>query len=273
MAIEKSEAIVLKTYNWAESSRTVVFFTYTFGRLSLINKGGRSIKSKRGRIIPFTRMEITFYHSEKESRGYISEIEIVESFSFEKDGTLGRLAYGSAACELLLRLLPEEHPQPQLFNYFISFLKIIEKTEKKYLVAVFIAFYLRLLSQLGYHPSLAYCASCGKDLHENSHKTEQSRKTCKRQKICQWQFGINKGGIVCKTCQKLEDDYISFSEKSYKLLWGLQTASLIEAAAMPISLKDAGGLLDVLTRFVSNQTGLNMELKSLAFIEKLKTVN
>jgi len=37
-----------ENYNWSESSRTAVFFTERFGKLPLVDKGGRSAKSKRG---------------------------------------------------------------------------------------------------------------------------------------------------------------------------------------------------------------------------------
>ncbi len=258
MSLEKSEAVILKTFNWSESSRTVVFFSMEFGRIALVDKGGRSIKSRRGRLVPFTRSEITFYHSEKESNGYISDVELLEAFSFEKEGTLGRLAYASAGCELLNLLLPEEEPQRALYNYFVSFLRYMDEVDRRFLPAVFVAYYLRLLSQLGYHPSLAYCASCSKEFAAISGESGEKM------------FGVDRGGFVCPACQKPGDYYISFSSDSHKLLVALQTASLSEAATLPVSFAEAVKLLDALTRFVGNQTGLKSELKSLEFIEKLK---
>ncbi len=258
MSLEKSEAVILKTYNWSESSRTVVFFSLDYGRIALVDKGGRSIKSKRGRLVPFSRSEITFYHSEKESSGYISDVELLEAFSFEKEGTLGRLAYASAACELLHLLLPEDEPQRALYNYFVNFLKQMDSVDRRFLLAVFIAFYLRLLSQLGYHPSLAYCASCGKEFAFGEEDGEIRL------------FSVDRGGFICPACQRPGEYYISFSSDSHKLLVALQTASLSEAATLPISFSEGVKLLDALTKFVGNQTGLKSELKSLQFIEKLK---
>ena len=63
MALEKTEAVVLKAFNWSESSRTVLFFSRRFGRIALVDKGGRSFKSKRGRVTPFAKLEISFYQS------------------------------------------------------------------------------------------------------------------------------------------------------------------------------------------------------------------
>ena len=257
MALEKTEAIVLKAFNWSESSRTIVFFSKKYGKIPLVDKGGRSIKSKRGRIMPFSTMELTFYNSEKETSGYISDIEQLQAFGFEKDGTLGRLAYASAGAELLKLLLPDEEPQLQLYNYFINYLRFIDTVDKQYTPALFIAFYLKSLSLLGYHPSIAYCIGCNKEL---------SKMPDNRPKL----FGADLGGMVCETCQKPGDYYISFSAESYKVFLALQTASLQEASAVPIGLSQVTILQNALSRFLSTQTGFDCKLKSLAFIEKLK---
>ncbi len=259
MSLEKSDAIVLKAYNWSESSRTVIFFSKKYGKIALFDKGGRSIKSKRGRIMPFAPLELTFYNSEKESTGYISDIEILEAFSFEKDGTLGRLAYASAAAELIEMLLSEEEPHRQLFTYYINYLQFIDTVEKQYIPALFIAFFLRLLSQLGYHPSISYCIVCNKEI-----KTDGQFPIL---------FGADNGGSVCSTCQKPGDYYISLSPEMFKIFSALQTASLQEAATVPIGLSKVTLLQEALTRFISTQTQMDCRLKSLAFIEKLKNSN
>lgn len=260
MSLEKSEAIVLKAFNWSESSRTIVFFSKEFGKIALIDKGGRSIKSKRGRIIPFATLELTFYHSEKETSGYISDVELLHAYDFEKNGSLGRLAYASAGAELLKLLLPEEEPQRQLYQYFVHYLGFIESVEKQFTPALFIAFYLRTVSQLGYHPSIAYCIGCNKDItNQNPGKPKM--------------FGADLGGIVCDTCQKPGEYYISLSAESYKIFVALQTASLQEASTVPIGITQATILQDALSRFLSTQTGMDCKLKSLTFIEKLKNNN
>ena len=249
MSLKSSEAILLKAFNWSESSRTVVFFSELYGKLPLNDRGGRSFKSKRGRILPFSRLDITFYHSEKETNGYISEVTLIEHFPLENEGTMGRLAYASGACELLKLLLAEEEPQTQLYKYFVKYLQIIDSVDKRYLSAVFIAFFLRTLSQLGYHPSVGYCVGCGREaIH--SLKPGSSVK-----------FSGERGGIVCSSCQKAGDYYISFSFEGYKLLLALQTASLNEAASLPISLKEANQLLSAMSAFVANQIGISADLK------------
>lgn len=257
MALDKSEAILLKSFNWSESSRTVVFFTRKFGKMALFDKGGRRLKNKRGRIQSFARMEITFYNSEKETSGYISDIDLLEQFSLEKDGSLGRLAYVSAACELLHQLLPEEEPQERLYNLFCKFLSLSDKTKKRYLPALFIIFALKILSQLGYQPSLSYCAGCSKEI-----KTES--------KTAKFIFSPSRGGIICGTCQTAGEYYIQLSSENLKPLQLMQRSSLNESESIPIGYQQAILMIEIIEEHLGFQADLKHRLKSLKFLEKLK---
>ena len=267
MPFEKSEAIVLRSYNWSESSRTVLFFSRVFGKLALVDRGGRSLKSKRGRLTSFARLGVTFYNSEKDTRGYISGIDLLEAFSFEQDGSLGRLAYGSAACELLDLVLPDEEPQEALYDYFVAFLKSVEIVHKRSLPPLFLAFFLRLLSHLGYHPALSCCAGCGRQVvtSEAGPGPEEATEVVS--------FFPERGGIICGTCQAPGDYYIPLSAKRFAHLMALQKASLGEAAQVSILFKDSESLLGALTRFLAYQIGLKADLKSLEFLQQLKDTN
>lgn len=259
MPIERSEGIVLKTFNWSESSRTVVFFTQTFGKKPLVDKAGRSFRSKRGRITTFTRLELTFYASEKERNDYLSDIEPLEEFTLSKEGGLGRLAYASAACELCHLLLPDEQPQPNLYDYFINFLRLIDTLPRESLPALFVTFFLRLMSQLGYHPSISYCAVCGRSLDELKAENGSSLS-----------FGPERGGLVCHADKRPEEYYIPLSVQSFLTLAVLQRASLAETETVKIGYEEAAHLTEALMKFLHFHAGIGDELKSLEFLEKLK---
>ena len=261
MPLEKSEAIVLKIFNWSESSRTVALFTRDFGRMALVDKGGRSITSKRGRLIPFARLELTFYSSDRESSGYIRDCDSLQVFSLDKEGTLGRLAYGSAACELLNLLLPEEDPQPALYTYVLSFFDHLSSADRKALPSLFIAFLLRVMSHLGFRPSLAYCSGCRKPAQELLHNGDNLL------------FSPDRGGVICPSCQTPGEYYIPLPAEGVRVLSTLQTASLAEAASVPLGYDQSALLLTALTKFLSFHAGVGGDLKSLEFLEKLKTTD
>lgn len=260
MALRTTEAVVLKTFNWSESSRTVVLFARDQGRLALTDKGGRRINSKRGRLIPFSRLEITYYASEKESAGYISDVSLVESFSLEGEGALGRLAYASAACELLYHLLVDGQAQRDLYRYFVTFLTLLDKVERHSLTAVFLTFFIHLLSYLGYHPSLAACPGCRRETEDMVVEGVVL-------------FSPERGGGICSACQRTGEQYIPIPKPGYDLLIRLQRAPLTQAVSLSMGYGETTLLLEALIKFVGYQTDLKSKLKSLEFLEKLKDSN
>jgi len=258
MALEKTLALVLKSYDWSESSRTISFFTRNFGKLSLVDKGGKKLASKRGRIITYAELELTFYASKKESSGYISDVELIQMFELSGDGTLGRLAYASATCELLQMLLPKEEPLLDLYDYSVSLLDRIDKAKKQALSALFLTFFLRLLSQLGYHPSLSYCGGCDRSIESFIKKGAAVR------------FSPERGGIVCPSCQNPGEYYIGLPYDGYLKLVELQTASLSESEKLTLGFKETTLLLDALVKFLEYQADISSKIKSLEFLQKLK---
>ncbi len=257
MALHKTEAVVLKAHNWSESSRTVEVFSRDFGRIALVDKGGRRLTARRGRLVPFARMELTFYKSERSATGYVSESDLLEVYSFDREGTVGRLAFASAACELLRYLLSDQEPHPTLFDYYLSYLRLIETASRQSLLGVFLAFFLRLMSHLGYHPSMDVCVGCGRPL------------TIEDEPGTPMMLSPERGGIVCSACQRAGEYYIPVSCENTRILAALQTSSLSEAAGRPIRYQEATCLLDVLVTFARYQTGAFSELKSLEFLARL----
>ncbi|MFQ5608030.1 MAG: DNA repair protein RecO, partial [Candidatus Zixiibacteriota bacterium] len=197
MAIKKTEAFVLKSFNWSESSRTISFFTRDEGKLALTDRGGRSLSSKRGRALPFASLALTYYSSERSSNGYLSEVSVKEAWPIEGEGALGRLAFGSAARELLWLVLPDEEPHPDIYDYTLKFFTLLSAVERESLPALFLAYFLRLLSMLGYQPVLSGCVGCGKALE--------------RMQTARLSFSADRGGLVCGACQAAGESYIGFS--------------------------------------------------------------
>ncbi len=258
MSLEKTYAFVLKSYDWSESSRTISFFTRNFGKLSLVDKGGRGLTAKRGRVINFSELELTFYESQKDSNGYISDVELIRMFELSGDGSLGRLAYASAAVELLQLLLPKEEPLIDLYEYSVSFLDKINQAKKQALSSLFLTFFLRLLSQLGYHPSLGYCVACDKKIESFIKDGAAVR------------FSPERGGVVCPSCQNPGEYYIALPYEGFAKLVELQTASLNEAENVTLGFKETSLLLDALVNFLEYQADVSQKIKSLEFLHKLK---
>jgi len=254
MAQIKSEGFILKVVNWKENSRIFTFFTENAGRQSIVDRGGRSIKSKKGRLMTFTRMDLNYFRSEKTGTGYVSEADPLEIFSFEKEGTLGRLTFASAALEILYGLLPENEPMRSLYHLTVQYFRLIDRVPRHSLYPTFIAYFIKLVSNLGYRPNFAGCIGCGREL-------DKSAKS--------FAFVPERGGIVCSACQMPGEYYITLQPERLARLYKLQTSSLAEAAAVELKLAEAEAITELLVSFLKYQTETK-ELKTLKFLEKLK---
>jgi len=257
----KSEGLILKSVNWKEQSKIVTIFTDNAGRQSIIDRGGRSLKSKRGRLMTFTRLDLNYFRSDKTGVGYVNEVEPLESFSFEKEGTLGRLTFASAALELLYDLLPAEEPHEGLYHLTIQYLRQINNAPKSGIIPTFISYFLKLLSQLGYRPNFAGCVSCGKEIDDALVSNGSG--------IEYYIFSPDRGGIICKSCQIPGEYYIKLQSAKLEVIYGLQTGTMAEASQKRIKLETAEELIELLSAFLRYQTD-SKELKSLKFLEKLK---
>jgi DNA repair protein RecO (recombination protein O) len=261
-----SEGIILKSVNWKENSQIVTFFTNNAGRQSIIDRGGRSLKSKRGRLQTFSRLEIGYFKSEKSGTGYLSEVELLEPFRLEKEGSLGRLAFGSAALEILNDLLAEDEPQEELYDLTIQFLRLTDSVSKTSLLPLFLAYLLKTLSFLGYRPNFSGCVGCGKNKEEtvltgnNGQEEPESRF---------YFFTPERGGLVCSSCQMMGEYYIKLQSERLEMINRLQTSSMIEAAEAKMKYNEGEEILELLTGFLRHQTGTD-ELNSLKFLDKLR---
>ncbi len=109
-----------------------------------------------------------------------------------------RLALGLYLAEVLNSLLPPAHPQPVIYDLFVSTLAMLETLERPDLIALW--FQLQLLTELGHHLGLDACHACARAID-----TESAG------------FDLALGALVCGACR-----------------WGRTTVR--ELAAAPLSL-------------------------------------
>ncbi len=264
MAIHKTEGIILSTADWSESSQTLTVFTPDRGKLVLIVKGSRQLNGKRGRPLRFARLEINCYLREGSESGYLSDVEPVEVFMFEKDGQLGRLTFASGAIELLNNLLTALDPQPLCYQITLSFLRMTNSLDKKRLPGLFAGYILRLISLLGFRPNLVGCVGCGKEIAEAADNSKQQTAPIL--------FSIERGGIICENCRRSmagQNQMVGLSPQLHGKLSELMTSSLEEASQKAISLKELNEAVDMLTALLKYHAGTIRHLKSFDFLDKL----
>lgn len=158
----------------------ILLFTKKYGKISAgssINEKGRTKSALAMR--PFTYGTYELY----KNREYynINSADVKKSF-FRIGEDVDKYMQASFVLELTEKMIPEDLPQPRLFNLLIDFLDAMESREKRHQTLV-LAYEAKALGILGTFPVLDRCACCGKsdDLHY---------------------FSIADGGMICGGCRE-----------------------------------------------------------------------
>ncbi len=135
---------ILHTKAYRDSSFILTIFTKEYGLIKLMAKGARRIKSKlRSQLQFFTPTKISYI--DKESLGLLTNIELCarfNTFSSEK------LVFGLYINELMVKLLHEHDPHPNLFDIYEDILTKILRCEN--IEIVLREFEILLLKEVGY---------------------------------------------------------------------------------------------------------------------------
>ncbi len=186
--IAKTEAIVLKSMKFRDTSKIVTFYTRSFGKLKAVAKGARETKSKFGAALePMTRVSLVIYKKQNRDLQLISQCDILDVHK-KVHSEMERMSIGLAMIELLERVTHDEEENAGLFSLISDCLTTLDNSEKHYR-SVLPAFELQMASRLGFAPSLELCVSCGKALKGFEGKDVAM-------------FLVPQGAVVCPNCMK-----------------------------------------------------------------------
>lgn len=183
MPLVTTEATVLKTYEYSETSKILRLLTRDHGLCSVIAKGARRPKSRFGGLLePFTDGIATFYA--KEGR----ELHTLSAFELHRERQalgreLARYAAAGLLTEIALRFAPAA-PDAELFDQLGRGLDRL-LAESGDVETAMLEEAWKLIVHLGFAPSTERCSLCGR-------QDEAAEPT---------HFDLMGGGIVCERCQ------------------------------------------------------------------------
>ena len=250
MSITKTEALVLKSIKFGDTSRIATLYTQNHGKIKVIAKGIRKPKSKlAGALQTFSYIQIVFYKKQTTEIYLLSQSEILNSYqSLTRD--LNRYIYASAAMELLDRLISGEESHPEIFELSLKTLTFMESCPQRSLEKSFWAFALRLADLLGYKPKLNHCVVCGKPVPERPVL-----------------FSPDKGGIVCKKCARPDQAYLRLSQESVSSALKLQSIKTEELDTYNIPRECLKEISNLVLNLLDFHAGKGKDLKSLEFLK------
>ena len=180
MSINKTEAIVLNTKNFRQTSLIVNFYTRKFGKLSGLLKGIREDPGKfNSNLDIFSLNEIIFYKKIKSSLHLVSQCDLKRDFRLIKNN-LEKIKKAFSLIELLNILTVQEDKNEQIFDLSLACLEQLENSSD--LEKILIIFKIKLLDFCGFKPNLDSCVSCDNKI------------------ISQARFSLKFGGLLCERC-------------------------------------------------------------------------
>lgn len=143
-----SEAFVLSAKPYSEADKIITVFSKDFGKLSLMAKGVRKLKSKkRGTLEPFSRFR--FIAHTGHGMPIVTETEMIDGYSkIRKD--LARVSVAYFLMEVVMRSTQEEESITEVYDLLAEYLKDLET--RKNLKNLRREFSLKLMEILGFIP-------------------------------------------------------------------------------------------------------------------------
>ncbi len=250
MGIEKTEAIVINSRDWKETSKIVTFYTSSNGKLAAIAKGARRKNNPfRNCLQLFAYLNLVYYEKEGRELQVVSQCAELESFQDLRED-LAKTAYASYFIQLVDEMVRGGEGNEELFMLLLAALYWLKEEGSSEMLARF--FELHLLRVLGYNPMLRSCVVCQKAVKSPAGGLKLSPSS---------------GGIVCERCLNGIGDCRTLSGGVYSALLHLQSVDIVKLKRLRLSHVLSEELKSAMYYYLGYF--LEKRLKSQDFLERV----
>lgn len=245
--IYRTEAIVLKSYDYGEADRILTLYTAQSGKLRAIARGVRRTKSRKaGHLDRLTRANLLVARGR--NLDIITQAETIEHFRPMRDD-LWRLSHGQYIAELVDSFSVEDMANYPMYALAVATLRRVATATDLDLVTR--AFELQLLGFTGYRPQLHRCLSCDSTIQAGANF-----------------FSSKLGGILCPACSGADSAAPNISVPALKAMRNLQTN---EAAMLQLGSLE-GGIQGEMERLLQEYITYRLEARprSAGFLDRLR---
>ena len=199
-----TNAIILKTIPYGESSIIFRIFTEDYGKVSVMAKGVRKPKQPLGLFLePMNHIYLQYYHKNTREIQILKDAGLIHQYSVLRS-KLDTIIIGQSIVEALDKSTLENNSLPILYRLAWRVLDKINCADVN-LWAVF-AFYLYQLSlRLGFMPNLKTCYQC-KSVFEHALINDKTGELMCYDCNPYGKLAVNKGGLIF--LQKLENMHL-----------------------------------------------------------------
>jgi len=251
--IVSSEAIVLQSMKYGETSRIVTLFTKEFGKLRIIAKGARGNKPRFGAALePMSHSHIVFYNKQSRDLQFLSQAELLRQFKSIID-TEEKLMIGFAMIEYLNVVIQGEEEHLALFELLESSLAVLESTGRNHKNPL-LRFLIRLSSLLGFSINMRDCLACRAHLHDTDVITGSVR------------FETQQGGFYCTKCARMHPGK-EVSGDAFRSMQWITKVPIAEVCGVALSRRASQDVSRILHHHIASHIHGMRTIKSLALMD------
>lgn len=245
----RTEAILLRLFDYGESDRIVTFFTAGFGKVRGIAKGARRSRKRFANVLePFCCSQLLFSRRGPDSLAFIDSSEVISHFPLIR-ADLEKTLWASYLIDLTDQFTPDDKKNMEIFTLLRDFLFLIETRPVAEPILRF--FEMRLLKLSGYDPVLDYCLICKKPIGQET----------------LYRFHASDGGLTCTGCRPGAEGIPVSLGTIRTLLLGRET-QVERLGSILLSGQSAHESRQLLAHFIRHILG--RELKSLHVLNEIR---
>jgi len=186
MPTRKTQALVIKSFDFSETSQVLKLLTRSFGKITALAKGSKRYKNSFDGPFNFlTLYEIIYLDKQSDKLDIVTSANVIDNYKeLCKDFSL--FAIASYIIEFVVKLTADGQRIPNLFDLVIQSIKELQNCEDKN--KLLFTFEARAIKLLGYFPKTEFCCNCETSIVNAG----------------QVFFTAQKGGALCSSCSKKE---------------------------------------------------------------------
>lgn len=243
--IHQARGIVIRHKDYAENHKILTIFTETNGKISVMARGARKMRSRLASITQlFTEAHYSYFKGSK-GMGMVSQGDTIHSFRDLRQD-LKKTTYASYFAEWMNKATEDDQPNQRLFLLLRQCFLFLEDGKDAQIVARL--FELKMLESSGYNPVLDRCASCG---------SVQGTFT----------FSVREGGLLCGTCSNGDELTHRISPASFNILRVLHRMEPDRLGNIQVKTQTKDELRLAIWAFIDYHTPF--QFKSRIFLEKM----
>jgi len=229
-------AIILNRQSYRENDSLVVIYSLKYGKERLAARGTKKLHSKlAGHLEPLSLVDVMIL--EGKSGLYLGSA-ITRDAYLEIKADLNKIYYAGRALSWFNNLVKDREADEKLFFLLGEWLEIVnnyldldQKFSKERGELFLVAFWLKLLTTLGYSLQLQECLDCHKKIKAGENY-----------------FNLVNGGLICRDCALIlkktpSVGLLPISDDSIKLLRFLGTNKFDQIKKIQITAKQSEDLL------------------------------